>query len=255
MELPAAKSRDEIGTLVSGFHTSSVQAGEGNESLKQVVGQMEKIQGTVEHSHLMISRLTERSEQIGDIIDVIQGIANQTNLLALNAAIEAARAGEQGRGFAVVAGEVQKLAEQSTRSAKQIAALIIEIQGDTQGSVTSMKQVQDEVRFGLDIVHATEEKFANILHTLREVAHQVRDVAHQVQDVAQTTTVLSASSQDIASSVEAIDEIAKTSSAYSQSVASAGEEQLASMEEVTSSAASLSRLADEMQQLVSKFKL
>lgn len=248
MELPAAKSRDEIGTLVSGFHTSSVQAGEGNESLKQVVGQMEKIQGTVEHSHLMISRLTERSEQIGDIIDVIQGIANQTNLLALNAAIEAARAGEQGRGFAVVAGEVQKLAEQSTRSAKQIAALIIEIQGDTQGSVTSMKQVQDEVRFGLDIVHATEEKFANILHTLREVAHQV-------QDVAQTTTVLSASSQDIASSVEAIDEIAKTSSAYSQSVASAGEEQLASMEEVTSSAASLSRLADEMQQLVSKFKL
>lgn len=248
MELPAAKSRDEIGTLVSGFHTSSVQAGEGNESLKQVVGQMEKIQGTVEHSHLIITRLTERSEQIGDIIDVIQGIANQTNLLALNAAIEAARAGEQGRGFAVVAGEVQKLAEQSTRSAKQIAALIIEIQGDTQGSVTSMKQVQDEVRFGLDIVHATEEKFANILHTLREVAHQV-------QDVAQTTTVLSASSQDIASSVEAIDEIAKTSSAYSQSVASAGEEQLASMEEVTSSAASLSRLADEMQQLVSKFKL
>ncbi|GIO09949.1 hypothetical protein J31TS6_59770 [Brevibacillus reuszeri] len=228
--------------------TSSAQAEEGNQSLQQVVGQMERIQATVENSSTLITKLNGRSEQIGQIIDVIRGIADQTNLLALNAAIEAARAGEHGRGFAVVADEVRKLAEQSTQSAQQISDLIIEIQADTNNSTSSMNQVQDEVRVGLEIVHSTEEKFGTILLTLREVAEQI-------QDVSNTTLDLSANSKQITLSMEEVNQIAKTSSSHSQSVAASGEEQLASMEEIAASAASLSKVAEEMQTLVAKFKV
>ena len=82
----------------------------------------------------------DQSNQIGQIVDVIKGIADQTNLLALNAAIEAARAGEQGRGFAVVAEEVRKLAEQSSTSAAQIATLIGNIQRETERAVGVMEK-------------------------------------------------------------------------------------------------------------------
>ena len=92
---------------------------------------MANIEKTVANSVAVVTKLGERSKEIGQIVENISGIAGQTNLLALNAAIEAARAGEQGRSFAVVAEEVRKLAEQSQEAAKQIANLIGEIQGDT----------------------------------------------------------------------------------------------------------------------------
>nr|WP_052035998.1 methyl-accepting chemotaxis protein [Tumebacillus flagellatus] len=110
---------------------TSQAAEHGNVVIQSVVNQMKSIHESTNASEQVVQRLADRSQEIGQIVEVITSIAARTNLLALNAAIEAARAGEHGRGFAIVADEVRKLAEQSKESATQIAELVLEIHGDT----------------------------------------------------------------------------------------------------------------------------
>jgi methyl-accepting chemotaxis protein len=125
---------ENANSIVAVANQSASTAHEGSKTIEAAVEQMASIEKTVAKSAVVVAKLGERSKEIGQIVDTISGIAGQTNLLALNAAIEAARAGEHGRGFSVVAEEVRKLAEQSGESTKQIAALIGEIQGDTEKS-------------------------------------------------------------------------------------------------------------------------
>ncbi|MFC3344543.1 methyl-accepting chemotaxis protein [Paenibacillus abyssi] len=227
---------------------ATAMAEQGQQSVNEVVSQMQLIHRSVGESAGMIAQLGERSREIDQIVSVITDLSEQTNLLALNAAIEAARAGEHGRGFAVVAGEVKKLAEQSRSSAGQITALIQEIQRDTNIAVESMNNRTTEVEQGLALAEHSGETFIKILASIEKVAEQIQEVSAAAQQV-------SASSEQVAASVEEQSVIAKSASFSSQNAASASEQQLASMEEIAVSAKRLSVLANDLQAMINTFKL
>ena len=120
-------------------------------------------------------------QQIGDIVKVIDEIAGQTNLLALNAAIEAARAGEQGRGFAVVADNVRGLAERSSQSTKEIAALIAKVQQGTEDAVEAMGAGVKDVEKGREITTRAGEALESIIASVQQSAVQMQTIAKDVQ--------------------------------------------------------------------------
>lgn len=224
------------------------RAREGNKSVDKAVNQMALIEQTVTNSARVVAKLGERSKEIGQIVDTISGIAGQTNLLALNAAIEAARAGEQGRGFAVVAEEVRKLAEQSQDAAKQIAALISEIQSDTDRAVVAMEDGTREVKLGAEVVNESGKAF-------QEIADMVTNVSGQTREISAAIEQMSIGSQQIVGTVKEIDELSKKTSGEAQTVSAATEEQSASMEEIASSSQALAHLAMNLREAVSKFQI
>lgn len=224
------------------------EAKKGNDSLHRVISQMTTINTAVLESASVVKNLDEHSIEIGNIIGIITDIAEQTNLLALNAAIEAARAGDHGRGFAVVADEVKKLAEQSKKSAEQIATLISEIQQDTNRAVTVMDTGTQEVQIGMKVVKVAEEGFSKIVELIEQVSMQI-------QEATTVSEEMSSSAEQIYASFDEIATIAQMSSSNLQNVASASEEQLATIEEVAASAATLSNMAEELHTQVSRFKL
>ncbi|MBP2634742.1 MAG: mcpB 4 [Firmicutes bacterium] len=224
------------------------KAKNGGQAVETAIGQMARIETTVNASSQVVAKLGERSKEIGQIVDAISSIAGQTNLLALNAAIEAARAGEQGRGFAVVAEEVRKLAEQSQEAAKKIAELIGEIQQDTDKAVVAMNDGTREVKTGAEVVNAAGLAF-------REITGLVNDVSGHMQEISAAIQQVASGSQQIVGAVKKIDELSIKSTDETQNVSAATEEQLASMEEIAASSEALSKLAQDLQYAVAKFRI
>nr|WP_159433170.1 HAMP domain-containing methyl-accepting chemotaxis protein [Bacillus massilionigeriensis] len=220
----------------------------GVESIDETVSQMGSIQQSVSQSDASLQVLQERSKEIGQFLTVISSIADQTNLLALNAAIEAARAGEYGKGFAVVAEEVRKLAEESSQSAQQIAVLVNEIQNQTSNSVATMKQVIEEVQLGINMTRNGKDIFHNISSSMTNL-----DI--QVQGILQGSKKISESAHEVTSSVSNVLSIAKQNSQNSMDVSAASEEQLASIEEVSTSMKELEKIAENLQLLTKKFSV
>ncbi len=229
-------------------HETNNVAKIGNESLQKVILQMNNINLSAEETAAVIKQLGERSKEIGTIIEVITNISEQTNLLALNAAIEAARAGENGKGFSVVADEVRKLAEQSNESANQIIDLIQEIQSGTALAIESMGKGAQEVEVGMGVVLETREGFQKIVKSIEHVSKQI-------QEVSSISEKMSANVKEVNESLKEVSNIARSSVSNTENVAAASEEQLATMDDISSSAISLSSMAEELRMIVGKFKI
>ncbi len=209
-------------------------AKDGGKVVNETIDGMNKITAVVKKSANTVHALGVSSKQIGDIIQVINEIADQTNLLALNAAIEAARAGEQGRGFAVVADEVRKLAERTTKATKEIASMIKQIQKDTDDAVLSMEEGNSEVEKGKKLAD-----HAGI--SLKQIIDGADKVVDIVTQVAAASVEQSSASEQISKSIETISSVSQQSSASLQQIASAAE--------------NLSRLTTNLESHISRFKI
>ena len=186
--------------------SSSARANEGSAVILQVSEDMRHIAEAVHDSAVIMEELGQQSDQIYSIVQVIKDIADQTNLLALNAAIEAARAGEQGRGFAVVADEVRKLAERTTRSTEEIAAMIEKIQGGTRQAIQSLEVGVERVNREVDMAQQAGESIQQIRSGTEQVGHAVSGISNAIREQ-------SAASTEIAKQVEKVAQMSEEISA------------------------------------------
>ncbi len=162
----------------------------GGETVRDTINGMDSIRQQIQETSKRLKRLGESSQEIGDIIRLINDIADQTNILALNAAIQASSAGEAGRGFAVVADEVQRLAERSANATKQIEGIVTAIQADTNEAVISMEQTTTEVVKGaqraenagtaLEEIEAASNSLAELIDKISKATNQYADGASKV---------------------------------------------------------------------------
>jgi len=212
---------------------ASTDAQEGGAIVAETIAGMNGIANIVIQSADTVESLGSSSEQIGEIVQVIEEIADQTNLLALNAAIEAARAGEQGRGFAVVADEVRKLAERTQQATKQIALTIKRIQADTSEVVLAMRTGTEEVEKGKRTAAQAAQSLSRIIDRTSRVAQIISHLAAASERQAQTST-------NIVERVEAINVVAHDAAQAAQQMNITADE--------------LNTLTTSLQDLVAQFR-
>lgn len=213
----------------------SVQiASNGADVVNRSIEGMDTIREQIQETSKRIKRLGESSQEIGNIVSLINDIADQTNILALNAAIQASMAGEAGRGFAVVADEVQRLAERSASATKQIETLVKTIQTDTNEAVISMEQTTSEVVRGAHLA-----KDAGV--ALDEIQNVSTSLAKLIENISDSAKLQSASAGHIANTMNVVQEItSQTTTATFDTARSVSE---------------LANMADSLRQSVSDFKL
>ena len=230
----AIEVASQSGEALDRAQESGSIAEEGGKIVGQTVEGMRAIDESVEASARAVDSLGKRGEAIGEIVAVINDIADQTNLLALNAAIEAARAGEHGRGFAVVADEVRKLADRTTKATEEISDSISAIQSET-------KQAVDQMRSGTTRVREGVERAGQAGDALRQIVGTARNVSEMVASIATAANEQSSASEQIS---QAIDEISALASTSAEGASQAAE-----------AAGTLSRRSEELLSLVSRFKI
>ncbi len=221
-------------TLADEAHKSVSIANEGAEAVQNTIAGMDTIREQIQETSKRIKRLGESSQEIGEIVELINDISDQTNILALNAAIQAAMAGEAGRGFAVVADEVQRLAERSGNATKQIEALVKTIQTDTNEAVISMESSTAGVVEGAQLAQNAGQSLENIEKVSNHLAQLIQDISSSAHQQSNAAT-------NVSETMNVIQEITtQTSAGTNETAASIG---------------NLAELANELRKSVAGFKL
>lgn len=231
---------------LSGDSKDSADAGRTN--VAGVSAQTDRLRGIVDEMNANVQSLTQYSEDINQIVDIIKELSGQTNLLALNAAIEAARAGETGRGFAVVAEEVRKLAENSGNAADEVTKKIAGIRGQ----VTQTRTANDTLVRELDEIVSVIGDLTGTLDTIFESSKKSADAVSEISALSESTA---ARTQEMETTAQGVAKSAAQIAGLSEDSAAAIEEQTASIESFTTAAENLSRLAANLEGLVGKFKV
>ena len=213
---------------------SLVAAESGLSAVQNAIGGMNAIRDQIQETSKRIKRLGESSQEIGEITELISDITEQTNVLALNAAIQAASAGDAGRGFSVVAEEVQRLAERSSDAARQIAALVKAIQTDTQDAVAAMERSTRGVVEGAKLSDNAGSALTEIDQVSRRLAELIEQISLAAASEAQSANVVAGNIQQIFAVTE-----------------QTGEGTRSTAQQVRD----LSRIAEELRQSVSRFKI
>nr|WP_285874015.1 methyl-accepting chemotaxis protein [Halalkalibacter oceani] len=222
-------------------------ANNGNETLAALTKQINSIETTVTVSDSSVRQLKERSERINQITSLIAEISAQTNLLSLNASIEAARAGEHGKGFAIVADEVRKLSEQTAKAVAQIAHTTDDIRKTVDETVGHMAVGTEAVKAGSQLVGQTEATFDHILRSIQTVADQSEEVSASTVQIASNTAA-------IGNDLDMLSTMSQDNAQYTSQVAAATEQQSATMQEAARTTEHISRLVNELIQLVKTFR-
>ena len=209
-------------------------AAAGGATVRRTISGMDNIREQIQETSKRIKRLGESSQEIGNIVELIEDIADQTNILALNAAMQAAMAGESGRGFAVVADEVQRLAERSANATKQIDALVKTIQADTNEAVSSMEASTSEVVSGARLAEDAGEALQRIEQVSQEIASATKTVAQRLQQ----------QSREAGSINETMGVVQGITSRTA-----------AGTEQTTQSIETLAHMSEQLRQTVARFKL
>ncbi len=217
----------------------------GQQAVRQTIEGMMVIRENVQETAKKIKRLGERSNEIGEIVRIIEDIADQTNLLALNAAIQSAMAGEHGRGFAVVADEIRLLAERSTESTKRIATLVKSIQGDTYEAVVAMEDSTQEVVKGSQLADDAGRSLNSIYGAVERQAQMIENIARAANE--QTSV-----SEAVAVAMGRISEITRQTDAGTQEAA-VSVSYLAELSEQLRASVSTFRLPDRANDLLGSF--
>ena len=239
------KTSDLVASMVG---RAMDEANAGTEAVEASVNQIISVERIVNDSALTVDKLGKRSQEIGQIVEAISGIAEQTILLALNAAIEAARAGEHGRGFAVVSEEVRKLAEESQEAAQKIALLIGEIQNETPSAVDSMQKGNAAVRAGTQSVERLRSTFDSIKDASSKVESEAKNMVSELKAVETATfKIRDCNDKTLEKGLSVSKEM--------ESVSAAAEQPSASAEEISSAADELARLAQDLQNSLTAFQL